>query len=339
MSLVDVAGVWVPPAVLSLDDLRAESAPPPELPVTEEATKKALDIIQEQCVLFIVSSHGWTGQYTAEDAETLVGGDRVAQELLTEPRWNLIPAKWRTRLSSFGRTAQRIVRSYAIPFIVKGQYFVALSQSDQCLDEVQVVKDRQATAVAEFIEQYPDMVDNLRTKLGDKFGLVAKHLPDAGRLGSRFSLDVVPLKVSLVEFLDARSGAGVLKEAKKAAYAKVMEVVNNMIEGPRQQLAAAVTNLRDLVVAERRYDERSLDAVRKQLERLKGFAFVADSSILEAMRGLDSQLQTISAQQVKQGGQVAKDLVEALGAVETAAATDALEGRAIKKFRRQILLS
>src|SRR4051794_12112409 len=89
-----------------------------EAVIDEASSKKALDLIQEQCVLMAVHAPCWQGRHKiGDDAEIHIDGHKIADDVVGEPYWDLIPKKWRSRLTRHGPKARRKVRDRSIPFV------------------------------------------------------------------------------------------------------------------------------------------------------------------------------------------------------------------------------
>lgn len=303
----------------------------------EFSSKTALELIQEQCLLMAVHARCWQGRHKMEDAEIHIDGHRVDDDVVGEPYWDLIPKEWRKKLLRHGPKARRKVRDWSIPFVVKGLYFVPLGQAEQCLSDVDAVRQEMTRDVREFVYAYPGIVDKLKHKMGTDFKRIEKKLKKQEDIWDLFAISVIPIKVSLVEFIGGRTGT-FLKQAKAAMTKTVNELIEDMISEPRQQVYEALKRLREtLADPDKNVQQRSLDALVRRFNKLKGFAFMADSNVLDAISSVENQVKLYAPSVLNLKSVANETLGQLILKAEGECELDARERRAVNNIRQRVV--
>ncbi len=127
----------------------------------------------------------------------------IPDELRTSPQWKLIPTEWGTRLRSFETQTRQAVRNSCLSFgVAKGTFLMPWSRADEVLGQlahrrVELCGDENTPGLAQqFIDGWPDHVEDLRTKLHpDTFAKVKRKLPSVSELRAKFDLRtcIIPL--------------------------------------------------------------------------------------------------------------------------------------------------
>lgn len=148
-------------------------------------------------------------------------------------------------------------------------------------------------ATEEFCANWPTIRNEIATK-NEVFALVESRVPhSAGLMRSKFHLDVVP-----VELASGISTTAVDQDAleahndivREACHRRVEEAIESMIEGPRQQLAEALTDLKALITRDGNVTTKSFNPVRAAIAKIRMFDFVANATLLARMGELERQL-------------------------------------------------
>jgi hypothetical protein len=310
---------------------------PPPAVEDESSSKKVLELIQEQCVLVAVRARCWQGRHKMDDAEIHIDGHKVDDDVVGEPYWDLIPQSWRKRLLRHGPRARRKVRSWSIPFVVKGLYFVPVGQAEQCLSDVNQVQQELANDVREFVYAYPGIVAKLKEKLKDDFKRVEKKLKKQEDLWDLFEISTIPIRVSLVEFIKGRPGT-FIRQAKAAMTKTVNDLVEDMIAEPRKQVYEALQKLRvTLADPDKNVRQASLDALVRKFDKLKGFAFLADDKVVAAIQSVENQVRIADPRVLNLKGEMNETLANLVLKAEEECEEDARERRAVNQVRKRVV--
>lgn len=140
--------------------------------------------------------------------------------------------------------------------------------------------------------------DDIRRQIADKnevFQLVQSKVPtSSGMMRTKFFLDVVPVELASDIGNAHRIGEDELAEhndiVREACRRRVDEAIETMIEGPRQQLADALSNLQELINRDGRVTPKSFKPVKDAIAKIRMFDFVANEKLLQQMQLLETKL-------------------------------------------------
>ncbi len=126
------------------------------------------------------------------------------------------------------------------------------------------------------------------------FDQVESRVPrNAGIMRTKFHLDVVPVELA------GGIGASQLTQddlaehnsiVQEACHRRVEEAIEQMIEGPRDQLAGALASLRELINRDGRVTPKSFKPVRAAIAKIRMFDFVANDALLAQINQLEHRL-------------------------------------------------
>ena len=112
------------------------------------------------------------------------------------------------------------------------------------------------------------------------------------QMRAKFYADVVPIELAgssgntlMTSDLDAHESI-----VRDACRRKVEEAVEAMIEGPRAQLADALTNLKDLINRNGNVTAKSFKPVRDAIAKIRAFDFVANPDLMAEIQRLEHRL-------------------------------------------------
>jgi hypothetical protein len=145
----------------------------------------------------------------------------------------------------------------------------------------------------EFCDHLPHVLAEIARE-NDVYAQVASRVPQsAGLMRSKFHLDVVPIelagttKTNKLTATDLEDHNEIVRDACQR---QVEAAVEEMIAGPRQQLAEALANLKGLIDRNGRVRSTSFAPVRQAIEKIRMFEFCANDDLLESMRLLEHRL-------------------------------------------------
>lgn len=109
---------------------------------------------------------------------------------------------------------------------------------------------------------------------------------------SKFSLDVVPIELA-TNTANTGTTADLLANSevvRETCRRRVAEAIDEMIAEPREQLAATLANLSELIARDGRVDARSFQPVRDAIAKIRLFECVADADLLSQLDQLEDRL-------------------------------------------------
>lgn len=147
------------------------------------------------------------------------------------------------------------------------------------------------------------------------FSLVASKVPVSGALmRQKFYLDIVPVEVADVG--DQAVTADTLREhasaVRETCRRQVEAAIAAMVQGPREQLAAALTGLQAVVARHGRVTAKSFSPVRDAIAKIRLFECVADDEILRTIARLEQQLDDTAPRDLNQEEQIRQSFSTAI---------------------------
>jgi len=148
------------------------------------------------------------------------------------------------------------------------------------------------TAVREFVSNYTDIVDQIRVRT-QCWDVVSRKIPQSAKAMLRkFDLGVFPVELSGgsasgVTLEDLSTHADVVRET---CARQVQLAIESMIMEPRRELAESLQNVETLIQDRGRLSERTFTKVRRAIEKLNTFSFVANEGLLQKIQQLNTLL-------------------------------------------------
>lgn len=149
---------------------------------------------------------------------------------------------------------------------------------------------------------------------------------------AKFQIDVLPIEVAaspttstIGEF---RNHMDVVREACRR---RAEEAIDAMISEPREQLDKALSELQELIARQGQVSERSFDATRRAMEKIRLFECVADSTILSKMAELDAALKT-PPRRIRDNQTIASNFSSAIASIQAGVVSETARAAAMDKF-------
>lgn len=146
-------------------------------------------------------------------------------------------------------------------------------------------------------EEFVGSLDTVLAEIArenDVYEQVESRVPkSAALMRSKFHLDVVPIELagqSSATKLTATDLEEHSEIVRDACQRQVEAAVEEMIAGPRQQLAEALENLNSLIKRNGRVRDTSFAPVRRAISKIRMFEFCANDDLLENIRLLEHRL-------------------------------------------------
>lgn len=149
-------------------------------------------------------------------------------------------------------------------------------------------------AALEFCNDWPAIRNQIQNK-NAVFSQVESKVPmNGGVMKTKFALDVVPVELAGrlgdSHTLDQDDLAEHNETVREACRRRVEEAIEEMIRSPRQQLADALQNLKDLIARDGKVTMKSFNPVREAIAKLRMFSFVANDEMMQQINNLEQRL-------------------------------------------------
>lgn len=144
-----------------------------------------------------------------------------------------------------------------------------------------------------FVADYPEVIRQIRER-NDCWDLVSRSVPANPRaMLAKFNLGVFPIELSggtpnAVSLADLEAHAAVVRETCQQ---QVEMAIESMIAEPRRELAETLQNIETLIADNGRVTSRTFDRVRRAMEKLRNFSFVANDALMARISQLDQILE------------------------------------------------
>jgi len=298
--------------------------------VSTGTSEQLYERFNEHVTLMAPELHYWKGQYhlnRSEDVTVAVAGHAIEKRHTTTPQVKLLECSdflvdWKKRFQKIDSSKSRVVEKYSTPFPITGVRVIPFTALENLWDELigptvgtvllakedargelpleeQSVAYRLKVTADEFCDEYDRVIAEIRENIEPTiWEHVRKKIPNAHVLRGKFSLDVTPVRIAGVD-ADQQIGLEAIREhesvVQQAVARKVEEAVEGMLVGPRQQLATALENLRDVIARNGKVTERSFRPVREAINKVRLFRFMANEDLLEQINTMEQRLNTTTA--------------------------------------------
>lgn len=149
-------------------------------------------------------------------------------------------------------------------------------------------------AAEEFCDDLPRIMEQIRqhtdTVAWSKVQHKIPHRRDDMR--KKFYLDATPIELAggLSQEVTAADLADHNDVIREACRRKVEEAIEEMVAGPREELAAALARLQTLIASEGRVTEKSFAGVRAAIAKIRLFDFAANPGLLKQITDIEYRL-------------------------------------------------
>jgi hypothetical protein len=177
--------------------------------------------------------------------------------------------------------------------MIRGLYLVPQKHVETLLSALAAQHEAMRSCVTHWVQDTTAFKDKVKTKMGDEvYELVKAQIPDLSTMLASARIDMVSIPFGMAMSQLKRAGNNSFLADARARTAEMIEQVTmQLIAGPRQELADSIENLRALISRNGSVSTKSVTPIRRAMEKLAMFDFVADprlaSRITELSRTLD----------------------------------------------------
>lgn len=268
----------------------------------------------EHQVLLIAPSFGWWRGYyqlPKQKTETLLDGKTVNQETVTTPRVRLLTdayprdrerIAWKKRFQTLNTRESAIIERWSVPFPIRGVRIVPKKVAVDFLREIHDLEGDLHTAVNEFLDQYDDVMEQIRANIEPELMDIARSRSSFPKtrdiMRAKFYVDVVLVEIASPggggEARPTVVGIEELEEhqqlVRNATQRKVEEAIESMVEAPRQQLAEALAGLKDVINHNGKVSTKSFKPVYDAIRKIRAFEFACNDELLEEIKTLEHRM-------------------------------------------------
>ena len=277
----------------------------------------AAAVLAERVLLICPTLSFWQGQYQLPKEQVQVhfqtrGADAedtiLDDESITRTKVNLLTEKWPTAGSPdgtpwkklFGKLRSRqatIVNKYSTGFPdMPGVRLVPKVAGVGLFRELDAVKADLNTLA----DQFCDALDQIKAELGNKldakvWAAIRNKIPATReKMRLKFNSAALPIEISgqessILTMSELQEFRGTIKAQIDS---RVEAAVEEMIGAPRRELAAAIDALVELLSQESRVTDRSFNAVRQAMQKLRHFSFAAPPELLQRMNQVEESIRS-----------------------------------------------
>lgn len=209
----------------------------------------------------------------------------------------------------------------------------------------QSIAYRLAQLADDFCDNYGRMQRELQDNLQPAvWRNVCGRIPCREDLRKKFYLRIVRVRLAAAdedERVTAAKGTLTVGDLSKytayidqAARAQIDAAVAQATVGPRQAFAEALTKLNDLIQRDGNITDRSFNAVRGAIDKLRAFAFIASPELLEKARQLEARINGINTAAFDRDTAIASGFSTLLTDITNQATSDVQTAEDVTRFGR-----
>lgn len=322
------------------------------MPTTTETHAAARRRLLEEEVLLLAPSFGsWKGMYQLPKTKTTVemDGEEVDNANITTPRAKLITdtvpvdrngQPWQGRIARLASRHKRIIETYSISFPIHGVRIIPTSSGASFFRELDDVKRDMQAAADEFVADYDGIMRQIKRNTPENvFRAVEHKIPrDRAEMRAKFYIDVVPVEIAASGSPRIATRAALEQHqdlVRESAQRKIDEALDAMFSEPRQQLAEALTNLKDVIRRSNRVSSKSFKPVYDAIAKMRAFRFVANQELLDEMDRLEQEMGVTPARTLGADSDATAGFSAALDALMDEVENAERESEVLEQFGRQ----
>jgi hypothetical protein len=328
------------------------TGPGPEKALAQESvsTDSIAKTLNNGVVFIAVYTHMWTGQAKIRNALVKLGKEELARELVTNPRWNLLPDAWRKKFSAVHSQIQKVIDqssigSDEISFPIRGVHIMARRAYPEFATQVkEIEKNDFQPLVSQFVKHWPDIIEEFRQKITEAsvWSTLSSKFPSQTKLAEKFWVEIIRVPIKLgtdttLEAVDDREMQDIVAQGQRFT----KSIANLVVKGLEDELRDSIDNLLDRIRDKGVIKQGTLEMVKTAFKKLQDFDFVMTDELkakINANKTLlaDSDCKELNHDIRHDSGAMADSLVKYLQVVREQSAADANITRAFGRGRRSI---
>lgn len=179
-------------------------------------------------------------------------------------------------------------------FYLKGCYLIPESRLDDFVEEMEQLNSELREYVrTEMAADMDEFRGSIREQLQDDeaYEEARRHIPSGAELLSKTCIDWTPIPISLGANRDAQDAN--MSELRRVARARsdefIQGVMDSVFSEPRAELTQAIEAFEDVIRREGQVTTKSLQPIRRAIEKFRTFQNMGDSEFDGLLRNLESR--------------------------------------------------
>lgn len=196
-----------------------------------------------------------------------------------------------------------------------------------------------------FCDNWGRVIDEIQANLSDAiWRRIYSRLPEPEKVREKFYLRLVRVRLAAADESErVQASRGTLSVGDLANYADYIDqaaraqidaAIMQATVGPREAFAKALTELNELIQRDGRITDRSFNAVRAAISKLRSFSFIASPELLAKAAELESRISGIVVSQFDRDTAIASGFAQSLDEITQAAQSDVKIEEDIRRFGR-----
>lgn len=271
----------------------------------------------------------WRGNRQLKNTKTSVGGETLDEEIVTKPQLKLMESTpqlqtYNKKFKALQQEHTKIIAHYTQEFPVSGLRMVPVKKIRDLLYELvglnehgtpiydtgrhvtrtgsieQSIAYRHAALTNEFCDDWAELRQSMANALpASVWKVVCDRIPHNTDIRKHFYVRVTCVDMQLSPAREEAEARGVLTSNDLIEYKayidrtmqeQIDQAITTIVAQPRQALADALRTLNELIARDGRVTDRSFNAVREAVGRLRNFSFAANSELLQQLNGLERRI-------------------------------------------------
>lgn len=255
-------------------------------------------------LLVAPSFHFWRGRYMLSGDQLRVNmGDEDVTSAVTASQAKVFTANcpldpeqvpWFKKFSKVKAAYNNTIAAYSVPFPIRAVRIVMLERADTFLEELEARGRELRELAVSFGNDYDAVMRQIRANLGETiWNQVAPRLPqNAEKLTALFGVDATPVQLGSGNMTSPglqslQQNSQLVRESLRR---HVDDAISRIMVEPRQALVSALENLTKLVSDGKKVTTKSLGPVQTAVTKLRNFASVVDSRLLQQIAVMERSL-------------------------------------------------
>lgn len=260
-----------------------------------------LQALNEHVYLLSSSTHWWRGDFQPPGAETRINtadGKEIILESdrVTPGQIHLLSKAWRDRFQAVDSAKSRVENNFSRRFPgIKGVRLVSKSRLSGYLAAMEEPRELFNRVVEDFCERFTENVQAIAAALGPEVWQLVQHRVPASPEAFRAKAYISTVRIQLsggedYETLDDATLRSQIGELQARTHQMAAEAIEELVRGPRIELAKAVQNLEELIQRDGRCTTRSFAPIRRLVEQLNDLSFITDADLLNRIKSFEKRL-------------------------------------------------
>lgn len=318
--------------------------------------------LQERILLVAPTMGYWRGHYKLRNAKVTIGEQEIDKKKTTTPQTKLMQSSeytkaWEKKFADLDNERHTIVDSFSRTFPITGVRIIPRTAASAFFDALigkcddagrplyDSAKTKQSLAFRlqeeanDFVNSYDRVLAEIRrNQPAEIWNFVHKLIPTKAEMRDKFYLDILPIELQGAGAEQVTRGD--LEQydhlVRQSTLRMVDEAVNEMIAGPRNELAKAIEDLHDLISRDGRVRDSSFNGVRNAISQIRLFSFVANDDLLAKIRELEQRIGTTVAADLDSVTATNNGLLTALTAMKQEVTDEIKRSEDVERFGKEL---